>query len=93
MELFLSIYKKQVISIVTVLILVGVLSVLNMAEATMLSLITVGAVSLIAGGINISKHLTTPTAFRRCDIKYILSLGSLAVGILCIIEIARMIIK
>lgn len=91
MRLFFNIYKKQIISILLVFTIIGLISILNITEVRLIASIALGVVCLIPAFINISKHLTTPVAFRKCDFKYIIGLSSLTISIICTINIIQII--
>ena len=93
MGLFLSIYKKQLLIALTLIIGIVIFSVFSMAEATMFLLITLGVGLAIFGLSSIASHLATKSAFRSCDIKFLGGIISLALAGLCIFEFIQIIMK
>ena len=71
--------------------IITIVSLLFVTKEILLLLIALGVVCLVPAGLNISKHLTTPTAFRRCDFKFIIGIGFLSVSIFCIVQIIQII--
>ena len=76
-------------------LLIGIVifSVFSITEATMFILIALGAVFAIYGISSIVSHLSTPSAFRSCDLKFLGGIISLILATACIFEFVQVIIK
>lgn len=77
MELFLNIYKRQILTVLALLIIITIINVFSVAEASMFILITLGVVFTGYGIFTITSHLCTPSTFRSCDIKFLKGLLSI----------------
>lgn len=79
MRLFLSIHKRQVLIVLASLIIITSFIIFNISEAAMFILIILGATLTFRGISSIVVcHLSTPSIFRSCDIKFFK-------GLLCIL--------